>query len=525
MLEDFYPTPRTLIEKMIDEIEFDKINSILEPSAGKGDICDFIAELKHAKYNNGYLKIDVIEIEKELQHILKDKKYNLVFDDFLNFKTYKKYDLIIANFPFSEGEKHLGKALEMINDGGNLVCLVNAETIKNPYTNLRKTINKKLESLNASVAYLKDEFINAERKTNVEVALIKVSCKEKQSTIILEELKKAEEFISDEELCKQIIDSNPINALIQRFNFESKIGIKIIEEYFCLKPLVLNSLDSDYKKPIINLEIINHSYSSNTKSETINRYLEELRTKFWTALIRNKNFINNFTSNLISELENKLQDLANYDFNKFNIEKLEYELSLKINENIEQTILKLFDEFSNQHSYNEEFGDNIHYYNGWKTNKSHFINKKIIIPFYCKNWSNEVDIYNVRAKMNDIIKVLNYLQKEIDDIPKLVDETMPESRNFVSYRKINLYYFTATLYKKGTCHIEFNNQKLLDKFNIFGCQKKGWLPPSYGKKKYNNMTEEEQQVVDNFQGKEKYNEIMNNKDEYLVEFNNRLLLT
>ena len=70
--------------------------------------------------------------------------------------------------------------------------------------------------------------------------------------------------------------------------------------------------------------------------------------------------------------------------------------------------------------------------------------------------------------------------------------------------KIQLLYFKATFYKKGTCHIEFTNEDVLKSFNLFACQRKGWLPPSYGKKSYNDMTPGERKVVDNYEGEASY---------------------
>ena len=34
----FYPTPEWLVDKMLDKVNFSDVTSILEPSAGKGDI-------------------------------------------------------------------------------------------------------------------------------------------------------------------------------------------------------------------------------------------------------------------------------------------------------------------------------------------------------------------------------------------------------------------------------------------------------------------------------------------------------
>ncbi|HEX3100790.1 MAG TPA: hypothetical protein VHQ01_03300, partial [Pyrinomonadaceae bacterium] len=141
MLEDFYPTPKTLINKLIEGLKLSEMASILEPSAGKGDICDVLKRRLESSYNRRSNIIDVIEINPDLQPILRSKGYNLIQDDFLTFNTSKAYDLIIANFPFSSGDVHLAKALRLVeSNGGELVCLVNAETIRNPFNTHRQML-------------------------------------------------------------------------------------------------------------------------------------------------------------------------------------------------------------------------------------------------------------------------------------------------------------------------------------------------------------------------------------------------
>src|SRR5690606_25558255 len=104
--KDFYPTPDYLINKMLSGLDFDYIQSILEPSAGKGNIVDKLEEKKNKKYSyNPYnFEIDCIEIDDNLRSILKDKNYRLVYNDFLTYDTMKEYDLIIMNPPFSNGD-------------------------------------------------------------------------------------------------------------------------------------------------------------------------------------------------------------------------------------------------------------------------------------------------------------------------------------------------------------------------------------------------------------------------------------
>ena len=45
----------------------------------------------------------------------------------------------------------LSKALDVMQDGGKIRCLLNAETIRNPCTNERKELAAQLEKLNAKL--------------------------------------------------------------------------------------------------------------------------------------------------------------------------------------------------------------------------------------------------------------------------------------------------------------------------------------------------------------------------------------
>ncbi|NLK64944.1 MAG: hypothetical protein GX289_07605 [Tissierellia bacterium] len=64
----------------------------------------------------------------------------------------------------------------------------------------------------------------------------------------------------------------------------------------------------------------------------------------------------------------------------------------------------------------------------------------------------------------------------------------------------------------------------MEKFNIFGSMKKKWLPPSYGKNKHENMSEEERAVIDEFQGKGSYEKVLNNVDKYIINITGLLML-
>ena len=120
------------------------------------------------------------------------------------------------------------------------------------------------------------------------------------------------------------------------------------------------------------------------------------------------------------------------------------------------------------------------------------------------------------AELSDIEKALNYLDNgetgEVD-----IASVMEEAEKTHNLKNIQLKYFTVTLYKKGTCHLTFTNERLLKKLNIFGSQRKGWLPKGYARRKYEEMSEEEQLVIESFEGRESYNSSLNEAAYYLFD--------
>lgn len=535
--KEFYPTPRNIIDKMLCDLDFSMIKSILEPSAGKGNIVDVIkekGEIYSSSYNKYYkvpvFDIDCIEIDQNLQHILNEKNIRVVYNDFLTYSTMKEYDLIIMNPPFSNGCKHLLKALEMQKrNGGAVVCLLNAETLKNPCTNDRQDLQRKLTEYNARIEFIQDAFLDAERKTAVEIALVKVQLPEvHKESFILEGLRKSQKQREIEpEECTQLIDSNFFKAIVTQYQLEVEAGINLIKEYYAMQPFILSQFGKDEKTG----ETIQKggciiSMTCSKDGLSVNEYIKAVRSKYWTALFENKKFIGQLTNNLQREFYNKVEELSNYEFSLYNIYQLKIDIQKKVVKGIENTIIELFDELSYKYSYWDETSKNIHYYNGWKTNQAWIINKKVIIPLRAYNefWGRyEPSDYKIVNKLQDMEKCFNYLDGGLTEAVDL-EESLKFAEEYGETKDIQLKYFTVTFYKKGTCHITFNNDELLKKFNIFGSQHKGWLPPSYGKKTYKDMTAEEKAVVNEFEGEKEYSKVISNKEYYLFDGNNLNLL-
>lgn len=529
--KNFYPTPTYLVEKMLNKIpyqEFKTIRSVLEPSAGKGDIAKIVRD-KLSKREYSYTfgtytsseapDIDCIEIDINLRIILKENNFRVVYDDFLGYYSMKQYDLIIMNPPFDNGDKHLLKALKMQEHGGKILCLLNAETLINLYSNTRKDLVKQLEKYNANIEFIDNGFSHAERKTNVQTALVYVNIPfdttNTYSSLILDNLKRGEEIDDEEYGANELITGDFIQQIVDQYNFEIKVGIALIKEYKSVEPYLLRDIKKDGGSTSAMLEL---------NITTENEFIKLVRNKYWTALFNNDKFTANLTSNLVRDYYKQISELENYDFNIFNIKSIQLDLSKNRTSAIEETILNLFEEFSHKHSWYDETSSNIHYYNGWKTNKAYIINKKVIIPLDAYDWYDKHynPDYKVVDKLSDIIQVLDYLDNRVtkDDVRKILDT----SKEVGKTKKIHFKNIDVTFYKKGTCHIEFTNLELLKRFNIFGSQKKGWLPPTYCKKKYSDMTVEEQEVINEFEGRDSYEKVFNNQEEYLINTSQNVLM-
>lgn len=582
---EFYPTPPELIDKMLQDIDFDMAETFLEPSAGKGDIA--LAILK--KRNNSYerrrdndFSIDCIEIDPYLRNILKfnaseesiksikdeyrelnrkaysnktdeergREKYlrsiideycnceniRIVADDFLRFNTYKHYDYIIMNPPFSEGEMHLLKAIQMqAKNGGGICCILNAETIRNPYSNSRKLLLQKLRQYNAKVEYLKEQFSSAERKTDVEIALISIDFSEEQmgSSILANLERDIEDRNIEEDVyeSKEIVAGDFITQLVKEYEFEVEGTVRLIKEFKAMRPYMMNTFDNDAysKHSILQLKLSEKSYQS-YDCVPINEYLKKVREKYWECLFNKEEFTGKLTSKLRDDYRSLLNDMINYEFNEFNIRQVFNDMMVNMCKGVEETILQLFDDMTAEYAWYPECSKNIHYYNGWQTNKAHKIGSKVIMPvngiFGSYSWNkNDLDIRRAYEVLSDIEKSLNYLDGGMTEDVRL-DFILQRAEQENKTKNIKCKYFSVDFFKKGTMHIKFypESMKLVDRFNIYASQKKGWLPPSYGKKYYSDMNQEEKDVIDSFQGEESYNEVMKNATYYLNDVRQNIMM-
>jgi hypothetical protein len=121
----YYPTPTELADKVIELADIQETHSVLEPSAGQGNLVDTIEDKS---------RITCIEVSLLHSKILEEKGFNVINEDFLEHSKIdiKVYDRIIMNPPFSEGrwQSHLLAAYNKLNRNGKLVAIL-PESAKN----------------------------------------------------------------------------------------------------------------------------------------------------------------------------------------------------------------------------------------------------------------------------------------------------------------------------------------------------------------------------------------------------------
>ena len=586
--QGFYPTPPEVADLLLEGIELEKSPVVLEPSAGTGNIVHAVLKKFYEsryRYCDAKINVDCVEIDPHLRSVLRyeymgekekdlwkqkkaleDKKtydrdrnqyrelnyhdsallksvteeikvlqsgdIRIVHDNFLDFDTFKQYDVIVMNPPFADGDAHLLKAIQLQRRSGGIIrCILNAETIRNLFTNRRRLLQKQLLDMNAEVTFHQNAFSDGERKTDVEIAIVKIEIPAvKQESVIFDRLKKAYSIDEPTADVHDMTVSDFMEQIVSLYKVECNAGIDLIREYAAMKPYILGSFEKDehYNYPTLTLCVGEPGRLSRGTVPNVNDYLRLVRSKYWQALFTNKEFIGRLTSNLREKYIGKIEQLANYDFTLFNIQSIAAEMNAEMGKGIEDTIVALFDKMTEQHAWYPETAKNVHYYNGWKTNKVHKINSKVILPIYgvfaTYAWTSETfRVAEAERTIADIEKVFDYLDGDMT-APVSLHGALQRACEEGRTRNIQCKFFDVTLYKKGTMHIRFHNQELVDRFNIYCCRKKNWLPPNYGNVAYSDMSQEEQAVVDGFHGDgtsgagaKDYAKVLERKQYYLPE--------
>lgn len=151
---NFFPTPRKLVQQMIERAGVQDCHKVLEPSAGKGDILKAIPSQD----------VMAVEFNHTLAEYLRKTfpRVDVWCADFLSIEPKPEFDRVLMNPPFERGvdEKHVHHAFEFLKPGGRLVAIV------------CQTTGRKLEAVGEVEDLPAGTFATSERPTQVQTCIV-----------------------------------------------------------------------------------------------------------------------------------------------------------------------------------------------------------------------------------------------------------------------------------------------------------------------------------------------------------------
>lgn len=482
--ESFYPTPANIIDLMLSGVEIEG-KVFLEPSAGKGDIIDVLKD-------RGAKNVLSCEIDINLQRIVKTKSQFLTADFFeVDSANISHVDYIIMNPPFNQGAKHILHAYKIAPAGCNIIALCNLETLRNIAYQERREL-KELIDKNGSFEDIGNVFQSAERKTGVNVALVRLK---KEGASYSQEF---EGFFMEEDIEAEtgegVMQYSEVRNLVNRYVEAVKLFDTQLDAGIRMKNLV----SSFYRGDICFIA------TEQGRELKRNEFKKELQKSGWSSIFSKMNLTKYTTRGVREDINKFVEHQSNIPFTMRNIYRM-FEIVIgTASQRMDKAILEVFDKLTEHHH------ENRHHIEGWKTNSHYLVNQKFILPSLC-----ETDKYHKGSKIyvsygrnfemiEDLMKALchisgddynkfgelqNYCRydyKVISDkevkcfsndlhysganeyAKKLQDEGTKADVLYIpiEYGKIFEWgYFRIKAFKKGTMHFEFKDVDLWGRFN------------------------------------------------------------
>lgn len=484
--KEFYPTPIDVIEMMTTGIDLYE-KTVFEPSAGSGNIVDFC--------KSRGANVIACERHPELQKIV-GTKCHLIKSDFFDVSSEEisHIDLIIMNPPFSNADKHIQHAFDIAPEGCEIIAICNVETIKNRFSVSRSIVGELIEK-NGFWNNLGNVFSNAERETDVEIALIRMTKPRTGDTEFKDyyfDLNEDQENVING---SGIVKHNEIREIVDRYVGAVKMFDSVIESSSKINS-VINPISSG-----LGIAFGAYHTSRDNHFTVITRdvFKKELQKSAWKSVFDKFKMYKYVTKSVMSDINKFVENQQNVPFTMVNIYKM-VELILCTHEGrMERILVDAFERICSLSADNSEAGEK------WKTNSNYKINRRFIDTYICeydKYYQGEnvkIRICGGYERIDDVIKALCFMTgKNFDDINNLecFDRYGNKSKignslyNFFSYNKTPWgewvqwnEFFRVRGYKKGTMHFEFVDEEVWMEFNRRVAKIKGWEIPQKTDKK------------------------------------------
>ena len=351
--QDFYPTPESVVYAMLQGSEVSN-KVILEPSAGKGNIVNVLNLL-------GAKEVLTCEINNDLATIVKEQS-KFLKPDFMQVKREEvsHINMIVMNPPFTADEKHILHAWEIAPDGCEIISLCNTNTVKNRYSRIREELSTIISNYGA-VIDMGDCFANSERKTDVDISLVRLT---KPSATYEAEF---DGFFMNEDPEESqengIMGYNAIRDIVNRYVESVKIWDRQHEQLEQLNGLIGGVFGT-----------LSISFSREDNPLTREEFKKEMQKKGWKWVISKMNLEKLVTSKVRERINKFVETQTQYPFTMKNIYHMIDMVIQTREQNMDLAIEEIFD------SVTKHYHENRYNLEGWKTNSHYILNKRFIFP-------------------------------------------------------------------------------------------------------------------------------------------------
>lgn len=463
---EFYPTPDDLIHTMLKKIDWKDVKNVLEPSAGKGNIISYFRENKYDFWGRN-LDWFWFEIDLNLRKMLNGRCELLGFD-FLGFQdVFIEFDVIVMNPPFSNGIDHILKAWEILNTG-QLVCVLNAETVRSPNSHKKEKLVALIKEF-WSVEYISSAFEEAERKTSVEVAVVYLKKTTDRYANIFAEFK--DNLNSEYEALFSTVEDS---ELVKRWEIESLLAYNRIMKKQLVETTISQAKLTHYLSnfsDILGDKRMDMKDSTGSKGfkETILDGVKYINRSCWNSFFNTNKQIRSRTTTKVYEDFISKYSRSCMDFTSANIHFVIQAIIASSDDIHKQNMEELFDKFIRYADHEQREARKTNY--GWK------IGKKVILPYMCDTGRHGgVKVkYDKLRELSDIERVLCTLDaRNFDDIHSAQNLDRYKG-DLTPWLRYSFSLFKVKFFKKGTMHLQFHDQELVDKFNYEVAKSKMWV--------------------------------------------------
>ncbi|MBK5966787.1 hypothetical protein CCR95_22600 [Thiocystis minor] len=479
--QQFYPTPAALARKAWSKFQNREFTRVLEPSAGNGALADEMPWSRH----DADKPIDCIEMDLSKHARLRERGLKVVGIDFLQYSGGAFFSHVIMNPPFSQGAEHVLKAWDILWDG-EIVAILNAETIRNPYTKERQRLAR-LVNEHGGVEYINDAFSTSEteRKTDVEIALVYLRKQVRREDIVgslLEDLTRdatsgetlAGDYRQAQDLC---LPDREIDNAVLRF----KAAVQAMRE-----SVLCEARASHYASCIGHTLAVSRGDASEDThprevkwvTETLHERYLALKDRAWNSILSSTKVSERLSRAVRNDVERQFEDVKQLEFSVANV----YAFLLGLSENQGQIqmdmLCEVFDEITRYHT------DNRVFYKGWKSNDKHrtagmrIKTSRFVLPHHgTDKWSHSMKWESMNL-LADFDRAFAMLDGKRSPEVGLCDVFRTQFRELCSGKRGSSSYFDVRYYPKvGTIHFFARDKTLVERLNLLVGRQRRWLPP------------------------------------------------